>query len=135
MYAKFISDSKIELPPKNRGNIFNYNQNTEIMEKDGYRPLVSAPIPEGMIQPVKRYRPEAGKIVEYYIETYVEPVPTEREKALAELQEVEVELISLDYIGVKIATGRATIEEYAPQIARMSELAARKNELKAIINY
>lgn len=48
-----------------------------------------------------------------------------------ELAKCERELQSLDYIGVKIATGRATKEEYAEQIARMNELADRINELKA----
>lgn len=46
------------------------------------------------------------------------------------VERCKAELRSLDYIGVKIATGRATREEYAQQIARMDELAQRINELE-----
>ena len=35
-----------------------------------------------------------------------------------------------DYVGVKIATGRATIEEYADVIAEMKEKANRINEIR-----
>lgn len=35
----------------------------------------------------------------------------------------------MDYIGVKIATGRATIEEYAEQIEKMKSYAQRINEI------
>ena len=43
---------------------------------------------------------------------------------------VDAEFKTLDYIGIKIATGRATVEEYKTEIARMSELADEKNELE-----
>lgn len=54
----------------------------------------------------------------------------EQEKA-KRLIEIDAELRSLDYIGVKIATGRGTREEYATQIARMQELAEEKNRILA----
>ena len=59
--------------------------------------------------------------------------PTELEKKQQELWETEQKLRELDYIGVKIATGRATIEEYADEIAEMSRLADKVNELRAEI--
>ena len=59
--------------------------------------------------------------------------PTELEKKYKELWETESKLRDLDYIGVKIATGRATIEEYADEIAEMSRLANKVNELRAEI--
>lgn len=70
------------------------------------------------------------------IEKPVEPEPyepTELEKKQQELWETEQKLRDLDYIGVKIATGRATIEEYADEIADMSRLADKVNELRAEI--
>lgn len=60
-------------------------------------------------------------------------VPTELEKKQQELWETEQKLRDLDYIGVKIATGRATIEEYAEEIAEMSRLADKVNQLRAEI--
>jgi crotonobetainyl-CoA:carnitine CoA-transferase CaiB-like acyl-CoA transferase len=49
---------------------------------------------------------------------------------LAKLQE---SLEGYDYIGVKIATGRATVDEYAEQIAQMDIWANEINELKGIL--
>ena len=65
---------------------------------------------------------------------YVEPPkPTEedlrRQALLSEKSDLESWLKAHDYIGTKIATGRATVEEYASEIAEMSEKASRINEI------
>lgn len=65
---------------------------------------------------------------------YVEPPkPTEEELRKQALQAEKVELESWlkahDYIGTKIATGRATIGEYSAEIALMTEKANRINEI------
>lgn len=65
---------------------------------------------------------------------YIEPSkPTEEElrrQALAEEKaQLESWLKAHDYIGTKIATGRATVEEYASEIALMTEKANRINEI------
>ena len=81
-----------------------------------------------------------------YTEPVLEPDPvtpelTEEQKQeqerLAKVAETEskiaaidAEFKTLDYIGIKIATGRATIDEYKDEIARMTELADEKNELE-----
>ena len=69
---------------------------------------------------------------------YIEPPkPTEEELRRQALQsekaELESWLSSHDYIGVKIATGRATIEEYTNEIAEMTEKANRINEIDSIL--
>ena len=81
-----------------------------------------------------------------YTEPVLEPDPVEPElteeqkqeqERLAKITETEskiaaidAEFKTLDYIGIKIATGRATISDYEPEIARMSQLADEKNELE-----
>lgn len=81
-----------------------------------------------------------------YVEPVVEPTPepvelTDEQKAEIEKQEkisdlesqiaeVDAEFKTLDYIGIKIATGRATIDDYKPEIEKMTELADRKNALE-----
>ena len=65
---------------------------------------------------------------------YVEPPkPTEeelrRQALVGEKAQLESWLKAHDYIGTKIATGRATVEEYASEIAEMSEKASRINEI------
>lgn len=63
---------------------------------------------------------------EYYECVAVEPyVPTTAEQ----IAQVKAELASYDYIGVKIAMGVATAEEYAEQIAYTETLRARIREL------
>lgn len=71
-----------------------------------------------------------------------EPVElTEEEKAaiekLNEIRELETEIAAidnrfheLDYIGIKIATGRAQISDYESEIEEMTQLADKKNELE-----
>ena len=48
-----------------------------------------------------------------------------------ELDEIDEWLRDHDYIGTKIATGRATVEDYSHEILLMSVKADRKNEIKA----
>ena len=69
---------------------------------------------------------------------YVEPPkPTEKElrrqNLLNEKTELEAWLSAHDYIGVKIATKRATVEEYANEIAEMTEKANRINEINNLL--
>ena len=69
---------------------------------------------------------------------YVEPPkPTEEELRRQSLQtekaELEAWLKDHDYIGVKIATKRATVEEYANEIAEMTENANRINEINELL--
>ena len=70
---------------------------------------------------------------------YVEPPkPTEedlrRQALLSEKSELESWLKAHDYIGTKIATGRATVEEYVTEIALMTEKANRINEIDSELN-
>ena len=60
-------------------------------------------------------------------------VPTELDKKRQELWETEQWLRDHDYIGIKIATGRATVEDYADEIAQMSVCAEKVDALKAEI--
>ena len=41
-FAKLINETSIEFPPKNKGNIINYNLNEEFLIQDGYKEFVPA---------------------------------------------------------------------------------------------
>ena len=56
-----------------------------------------------------------------------------REQIEAEIRGLDQLMSEKDYIGTKIAMGRATIEEYAEEIAESERMAARKNELNAML--
>ena len=58
---------------------------------------------------------------------------TTREEIVAEIRGLDQLMREKDYIGTKIAMGRATIEEYAEEIAESERMAARKNELNAML--
>lgn len=69
---------------------------------------------------------------------YIEPPkPTEEELRRQALQtekaELEAWLKAHDYIGVKIATNRATVEDYAIEIEEMTKKAERINEIDSIL--
>ena len=69
---------------------------------------------------------------------YVEPPKlTEEELRRQALQsekaELEAWLKAHDYIGVKIATKRATVEDYATEIEEMTEKANRINEINDLL--
>ena len=69
---------------------------------------------------------------------YVEPPkPTEeelkRQGLVEEKAQLETWLKEHDYIGTKIATGRATVEEYEIEIEEMTEKAERINEIDRLL--
>lgn len=57
----------------------------------------------------------------------------EQQEILRKLESLYLEIKSYDYIGTKIATGVATIEDYAEQIAHVEELRTQIRELEAKI--
>ena len=57
-----------------------------------------------------------------------------KEAVEEEIAELKLKLKSYDYIGIKIATRRATIEEYAEEIEQMTKWANKINELEDILN-
>lgn len=65
----------------------------------------------------------------WYLKGYA-PVKPEPDKNLEEIERLKQELSTYDYIGVKIATGCATIEEYREQIDYCESLRKRIRELR-----
>lgn len=55
----------------------------------------------------------------------------EQEEIRRQVDSLYMEIKSYDYIGVKIATGVATIEEYADKIAYVETLREKIRELSA----
>lgn len=92
-------------------------------------------LPEDTWMSPARYMKELGPLPEGAVT--VKPEKSEKEKQLeayqAELAEKEQWLRDHDYIGVKIATGRATAEDYVDEIAMMKEYAARVEELRSLM--
>lgn len=82
MYAKLIEGELVEAPYylKLEGKeIFGYNldSNAEMLLEDGYKPVVDAPQPAGMIQPTKMWEEQEDQIVAKWVDTYVAPTLAE----------------------------------------------------------
>ena len=78
--------------------------------------------------------PEPIPEPEPYVPTEEELAEIARQEKIAQIQSqistIDAEFASLDYVGIKIATGRATIEEYKTEIDRMNKLAIMKDALE-----
>lgn len=68
----------------------------------------------------------------WYLKGYA-PMSPYTPEVLLKIEELKRELATYDYIGVKIATGCATIEQYAEQIAYCEELRKQIRKLKGEI--
>ena len=143
--------------------VFNVNKTEELKEYDlnlghlekgtlvTHVEAVEGVEEKGHYEIVREY-PNGGKDVEWVVDVpRVEAVEehdeiedilvyipyTEEQLTRMNLQtekaELEAWLKAHDYIGVKIATGRATIEEYATEIKEMTEKANRINEIDKLL--
>lgn len=56
-----------------------------------------------------------------------------RSEIISEIAALDQLMRAQDYIGIKIAMGRATKEDYAEQIAQSEQWAQRKNKLEEIL--
>lgn len=81
-YAKLISSTQIEFPPKNKGSVINYNLNEELLIADGYKEFIPAEKEIGKSYTIT-YRQTKTKIIETATEI---PQPTPEEQ-LAEAKE------------------------------------------------
>ena len=85
IYAKLISNTQIETAPKNKGAWVNYDKNTELLETDGYLPVIVIEEPTAE-KPIVKYREVNGQIEQY---AEAAPVPSVPEPTTEE-QEIQV---------------------------------------------
>jgi len=78
VYVKYISETQIEYPPKNKGNIINYNLDVEAMIADGYKEFVSAIKEEGKAYAIT-YTQNETQVIEIATEIIPDPAEVLRE--------------------------------------------------------
>ena len=112
------SGGELETTIEGYTTVYKIDGSTVVLSSDGsvYTEPVSEPDP---------VEPELTEEQKQEQERLVKVAETE-----SKIAAIDAEFKTLDYIGIKIATGRATIDEYKDEIARMSELADEKNELE-----
>lgn len=85
-YAKFINENTIEFPPKNKGNIINYNLNEVELKKDGYKQFIPAEKEVGKAY-VITYTQTKTKITEIATEIIPDPAVLLQQAKDAKIQE------------------------------------------------
>ncbi len=83
MYAKFINNDLIEIAPKNKGAVSNYDKAVNLLTADGYLPVVVIEEPTAE-KPLVKYREINGQIEQY---AEIAPIP-----AVPELTEEQQEM-------------------------------------------
>lgn len=78
--------------------------------------------------------PSEEQILEAGWIPYVPPVPTERDKALAEINDCKSQLFESDYKAIKFAEGELSATDYEPIRLQRRALRQRINELEKLIN-
>lgn len=71
MYAKFINNDLIEIAPKNKGAVSNYDKAVNLLTADGYLPVVVIEEPTAE-KPLVKYREINGQIEQY---AEIAPIP------------------------------------------------------------
>lgn len=110
-----------------------FNPTEKLAKEDGWKEVeyLEAPDLKENQHIEQRLDEDDEKIIVSFLAVDDEPqIIAERYRA--EADRYRAELKDLDYIGTKIATGRATKEEYADEIARMTEFAEKVNYYEAL---
>ena len=94
-YVKYINETTIEYPPKNKGNIINYNLDVEAMIADGYKEFVPAQKEEGKAYTIT-YTQNETQVIE--IANEIIPDPEEELRQAKERKYNEAVSKANDYI-------------------------------------
>jgi hypothetical protein len=85
-YAKLINENQIEYPPKNKGNIINYNLNIGALKADGYKEFIEAKKEIGKSYNITYFETET-QIIEQAIEIIPAPEELLEEAKALKIQE------------------------------------------------
>lgn len=133
LYAKLINKYQLEYAPQNKGSIFNYNSNEELMLTDGYKAVIFAEPPNNDRFFEIQYIESESNIQE--IINYLESEEEYRKRKNNEDIQLEVDLINskineIDFKRIRAIcepsikneeTGETWLEYYNSQILELRE--------------
>ena len=130
IYAKFISDERVDVAPTNKGAVSNYNLSVALMRADGYKPLIV--IEESSAdKPRVKYR-DAVDRVEQYAAALTDAEKNEAVRAAREARFVaEADTLKMDY---DEAFARYGVEDERTAAAKAAWLA-KKDEIREALPY
>ena len=105
-YAKLIDVNNIELAPRNKGAIVNYDMSDELMRADGYKPLSEAPLPEDTNRMYHlEYSETPEEITERVVFDETQEDADERERQAGEDRVNMLTMTALDFLKVLYSFG------------------------------
>lgn len=109
MFAKFVSETEIEVAPKNKGQWSNYDQNIELMKADGYLEVkvIEQPSDE---KPLVRYKIDEDVIVQYALALSVDAQNEAIRQTRESLYRATSDYLKADY-DEAVARGAENTEE------------------------
>lgn len=130
IYAKFISDERVDVAPTNKGAVSNYNLSDALMSADGYKPLVV--VEEASAdKPRVKYR-DADDRVEQYAVALTDAEKNAAVRAAREARFVaEADTLKMDY---DEAFARYGVEDERTAAAKAAWLA-KKDEIRKALPY
>lgn len=130
IYAKFISDERVDVAPTNKGAVSNYNLSVALMRADGYKPLIV--IEESSAdKPLVKYR-DAVDRVEQYAVALTDAEKNEAVRAAREARFIaEADTLKMDY---DEAFARYGVEDERTAAAKAAWLA-KKDEIREALPY
>lgn len=130
IYAKFISDERVDVAPTNKGAVSNYNLSVALMRADGYKPLIV--IEESSAdKPRVKYR-DADDRVEQYAAALTDAEKNEAVRAAREARFIaEADTLKMDY---DEAFARYGVEDERTVTAKAAWLA-KKDEIREALPY
>lgn len=130
IYAKFISDERVDVAPTNKGAVSNYNLSDALMSADGYKPLVV--VEEASAdKPRVKYR-DADDRVEQYAVALTDAEKNEAVRAAREARFIaEADTLKMDY---DEAFARYGVEDERTAAAKAAWLA-KKDEIREALPY
>lgn len=130
IYAKFISDERVDVAPTNKGAVSNYNLSAALTSADGYKPLVV--VEEASAdKPRVKYR-DAVDRVEQYAVALTDAEKNEAVRAAREARFIaEADTLKMDY---DEAFARYGVEDERTAVAKAAWLA-KKDEIREALPY
>ena len=128
-YVKFISETQIEYPPINKGNVINYNLDVTRLLADGYKPLEEAEKPQG--EYTLTYRDDGDHITE------IVTVPTPEELARRREAQFKTDFFqtSLGWVRRSVNMLNGSKKDFLSDLLPSISIAVASGEQVTILTY
>ena len=133
-FAKLINETQLEFAPKNKGNIFNYDLDEDLMRADGYKLYVPATTEPGKSYTNFRYE-ETDTQIKELCDLVPDPTPEELEEQRREQFHREFFNTSLGYVRRTVTKADGTTADFLLDYISLINKAVESGLDYSIITY